>query len=280
VKKAYFCVLMNKSFIFLIACSVFFTACKSEFEKIRASNDPKLHYEKAMEFYEAGSYQKAQTLFELVISSYKGRKEAEDIYFKYAYTFFYLERYILASYYFNNFSQTYGGSDFREEADFMSAYAQYKMSPIFRLDQSNTKKAIDEMQLYVNTYPLSPRVEECNRLIDEMRAKLEEKAYSEGILYFNLRQYQSSVQVLENLLKDFPETNRADKIRYDIIKSMYLWAENSIITKQEERYTKVVENGEEFLVKYPNSPYFNEVRLIVVNSNKIIKSVSNVGYQN
>lgn len=280
MKKAYFCVLMKKTFVLTLLTIVLVSSCKSEFEKIRSANDPTLHYTKAMEFYESGEYQKAQTLLELVISSYKGKKEAEDIYFKYAYTFFYLERYILASYYFNNFSQTYGGSDLREEADFMSAFSQYKMSPIFRLDQSNTKKAIDEMQLYVNTYPLSPRVEECNRLIDDMRAKLEEKAYNEGILYFNLRQYQSSVQVLENLLKDFPETNRAFQVRYDIIKSMYLLAENSIITKQEERYTEVLTNAKEYLEKYPDSPYINEINSIINNSNKTLKSVSNVGYQN
>lgn len=271
---------MKKTFVLTLLTIVLISSCKSEFEKIRSANDPTLHYAKAMEFYESGEYQKAQTLLELVISSYKGKKEAEDIYFKYAYTFFYLERYILASYYFNNFSQTYGGSDLREEADFMSAFSQYKMSPIFRLDQSNTKKAIDEMQLYVNTYPLSTRVEECNRLIDEMRAKLEEKAYNEGILYFNLRQYQSSVQVLENLLKDFPETNRAFQVRFDIIKSMYLWAENSIITKQEERFTEVLNNAKEYLVKYPDSPYINEINSIINNSNKTLKSVSNVGYQN
>lgn len=264
-------------FVFLI---VALGGCKSEFEKIRSSGEPDLHYQKAIEYYEEGEYQKAQTLFELVISSYRGRKEAEDIYYKYAYTFYYLERYILAAYYFNNFSQTYGGSDYKEETDFMAAYSQYKMSPNYRLDQTYTQKAIDDLQLYINTYPLSERVNECNNLIDELRKKLEQKAFYEGMLYFDLSQYQSAVQVFENLLKDFPETNNVSNVRYQIIKSLYLLAENSVVTKQKERYEEVIEKGEEFLEKYGNETIANEVRSLIANSDKNIKSINYVGYQN
>jgi outer membrane protein assembly factor BamD len=254
--------------------------CKSEFEKIRSSGEPDLHYQKALEYYEKEEYQKSQTLFELVISSYRGRKEAEEIYYKYAYTFYYMERYILAAYYFNNFSQTYGGSDYKEETDFMAAYSQYKMSPNYRLDQTYTQKAIDDLQLYINTYPLSERVNECNKLIDELRKKLEQKAFYEGMLYFDLSQYQSAVQVFENLLKDFPETNNVANVRYQIIQSLYLLAENSVVTKQKERYEEVIEKGEEFLKKYGNETIANEVRSLIANSDKNIKSLNYVGYQN
>ena len=235
------------------------SACKSEFEKIRSSGDVDLLYKKAYEYYEEGEYQKAQSLFELIIGSYRGKKELEDIYFKYAYTYYNLERYILASYYFKNFANTFPNSKFRQDADFMSAYSNYQLSPNFRLDQTYTLKAIDEFQLFANTYPESEKVEEANKLIDGMRKKLEEKAFDEGVLYFDLRQYQASMQSFENTLKDFPETTRAEEIRYMIIKAGYLLAENSIVTKQEERYKEVKKNAEIFQRLYPNSQYFNEV---------------------
>lgn len=62
----------------------------------------------------------------------------------------------------------------------MSVYSLYKTSPGYRLDQSNTEKAIDGFQLFVNTYPNSKRVEECNKLIDECRAKIEFKSFEAG----------------------------------------------------------------------------------------------------
>lgn len=257
-----------------------FSACKSEFERIRASNDPDLLYKRANEYYEAGEHQKAQTLYELIISSFRGRPEAEEISFKYAYTYYQQEQFILASYYFKNFSQTYANSAKREEADFMSAYSNYQLSPTFRLDQTYTQTAIDELQLFINTYPRSNRVAECNALIDEMRAKLEKKAFEEGNLYFNLRYYQSATHVFENLLKDYPETKHAEEVRFKIIQSAYLLAENSVVERQEERYQEALARTETFLTRYPSSAYKREVLAVQNNSQKKLNQIKNVGYQN
>lgn len=257
-----------------------FGACKSEFERIRASNDPEILYKKANEYFDNSEYQKAQTLYELIISSFRGRPEAEEISFKYAYTYYHLEQYILASYYFKNFSQTYANSGKREESDFMNAYSNYQLSPTFRLDQTYTQTAIDELQLFVNTYPRSNRVEECNALIDEMRAKLEKKAFEEGILYFDLRSYQSATHVFENLLKDYPETKSAEEVRFKIIESAYLLAENSVVERQEERYREALARTETFLTRYPSSSFKREVLAIQNNSQKKLNQFKNVGYQN
>lgn len=265
-------------FVGLLAILVF-AGCKSEFEKIRTSGDPALVLQKANTYYEEEEYQKAQTLYELVMASYRGKAEAEDIYFNYAYTYYYLRQYLLAAYYFKNFATTYGGSSKRQDAEFMAAYSNYQMSPTFRLDQTYTLKAIEEFQAFINAYPNNPRVEECNNLIDEMRAKLERKAYEEGVLYFDIRQYQSAVQSFENLLKDFPETDRADQVRYMIIKSSYLMAENSFVDRQKERYQETATLAEEFLGRYEESEHHKEVSSILKNSQRKLNQLDNVGYQ-
>ncbi len=272
----------NKAFVsfgMVMGLMLLLASCKSEFERIRISGDVDLIYKKANEYYEKEEYQKAQTLYELIISSYRGRQEAEEIYYKYAYTYYHLEQYVLASYYFKNFSQTYTSSSLREEVDFMSAYANYQMSPTFRLDQTYTNQAIDEFQLFVNTYPRSERVEECNKLIDQMRAKLEQKSFETGKLYFDLRLYQSATHVFENLLKDFPETKNGEEIRYMIIRSVFLLAQNSVVDKQAERYQDAQEKAGVFLQRYPNSRYSKEVAGMQSDSSKKINQLNNVGYQ-
>jgi outer membrane protein assembly factor BamD len=263
----------------MVLVLVVLSACKSQFERVRSSNDANVIYKSANEYYTAGEHQKAQTLYELVIAPFRGRPEAEEISFKYAYTYYQLKQFILASYYFKNFSQTYPSSPQREEADFMSAYSNYQLSPTFRLDQTYTLQAIDELQLFINTYPRSNRVEECNQLIDEMRAKLEQKVLEEGKLYFDLQAYQSATHVFENLLKDFPETKNAEEVRYLIIQSAYLLAENSVVDRQQERYEEVLERVTPFLSRYPTTGFKREVLTIQNNSQKRLNQLKNVGYQ-
>ncbi len=257
-----------KYFIFLFPLVFCLFSCKSAFERIRTSNDAELIYKEALKYYEAEEYQKAQTLFELAISGYRGRREAEDINFKYAYTYYHLGSYILAAYYFKNFAQTFSTSPKKEEADFMIAYSNYQLSPTFRLDQSYTQEAIDAFQLYVNTYPTSDRVEECNNLIDALRKKLETKAFETGKLYYDLQRYQACIQTFENLVKDFPDTDNIAEVRYMIVRAAYEYAKNSIVDRKEERFKDTLEKANFYLEKHQDSYYSKEVNSIIDASKK------------
>ena len=273
---------MKKRFVFiyfLVAFALFVSSCKSEFEKIRASGDTDLIYKKAFEFYEQQEYLRAQTLFELIIPAYRGKPELEKVYYTYADTYYKLNKFILANYYFKNFASTFPTSDLREEAEFMAAYSNYQMSPGYRLDQTYTEKSIDEFQTFVNTYPNSERVKECNRLIDEMRLKQEKKVFEEGKLYFDLKQYQAATVTFENLLKDFPETNNAEQVRFLIAKGSFLLAENSIYEKQEERFKQTVHYCQDYLEKFKDSSNFKEIKSCYDNSIKKLKSLTNGRYQ-
>jgi len=255
------------------------TSCKSEFERIRTSGDPAQILMKADAYFEAGDYLKAQTLYELVISSYRGRPEAELITYRYAYTYYHLEQYVLAAYYFKNFTGTYGASQYLEEIEFMHAYSNYRLSPTYRLDQSYTVKAIEAFQEFINQRPNSERVAECNNLIDEMRRKLEIKDYEAAILYFDLQQYQSAIRSFENLLIEFPETPKAEGIRYKIIESAFLLAENSFVEKQEERYTDAVKRITQFQARYSASEYNVEIQRMLTDSQERLKELEDVRYQ-
>ena len=132
---------MKKTHVLLLLTGFLWlvSACKSEFERVRISGDAKLILNKAFYYYEKEEYQKSQTLFDLVLNTIRGDKDAEKAYFYYAYTYYYLKQYTLAAYYFKNFSNTFTSSAFREEAAYMSAYSNYLLSPTFRLDQGNTR---------------------------------------------------------------------------------------------------------------------------------------------
>ncbi|MEL7251507.1 MAG: outer membrane protein assembly factor BamD [Bacteroidota bacterium] len=271
----------NSLLISLLGLGVllFNTSCKSEFERIRTSGDPESILEKAHAYYDAEEYLKAQTLYELIVSSYRGRPEAEKIAYNYAYTYYNLEQYILAAYYFDNFAKTYGASQYQEEAEFMNAYSNYQLSPVYRLDQTYTLKAIEALEEFANQHPTSDRVTECNQLIDEMRQKLELKDYEASNLYFDLQQYQSAIRSYENLLIEYPDTKRAEEIRYRTIESAFLLAENSFVERQEERYEDMLKRADAFISRYRGGEYIIEVQEMLTDAQKRLKQLQDVRYQ-
>ena len=192
-----------------------------------------------------------------------------------------MKNYGSANFYFKNFSTTFGNSPLREDAEFQAAYAEYKQSPTFRLDQESSNKAIDGFQSFTNNFPESKRVKECNKLIDELRKKLETKALDEGQLYYNISSYQASIQSFENMLKDFPETTNAEYVRFMILKAQYEFAKNSIYEKQLDRYKLVLAKHKDFTDKFPKSIHQKDVDLYLKNANNKVKEFNNnVRYQN
>src|ERR1700752_1293709 len=142
--------------------------CKSKFEKLKASNEKAKKYQAAIALYNKKDYNKALQLFETLVQRYRGQAQAEDLYYYYAYTNYRLKDYTSASYHFKQFSDTYPSSPRAEECNFMSAYCSYLASPVYSLDQENTTKAIDKLQLFINLYPKSERVAEASKLIQNL----------------------------------------------------------------------------------------------------------------
>ena len=233
-------------------------SCKSKFEKLKASNDNAKKYQEALKYYNKKDYSRALELFDDLVQRYRGRAEAEDLFYYYAYTNYKLKDYTSARYHFKVFADTYPNSSRTEECRFMSAYCYYLDSPIFSLDQENTQKAIDAMQLFINLYPKSTRVAEASKFIQNLRDKLEEKSYTNSKLYLTIGDYQSAVIAFGNTLRDYPDTKYAEEMEFLTIKAQYLYAKNSFEIKQEDRYNTAIGFYQQFIQKYPNSKYLNE----------------------
>jgi len=237
-----------------------FTACKSKFEKLRASSDVAKKYQEAIKLYNKKDYSKALVLFDDLVQRYRGRAESEDLYYYYAYTNYKLKDYLSARYHFKTFADTYPSSPKAEECRFMTAYCFSLESPNYSLDQDNTYKAIESLQLFINIYPKSERVAEASKLIQNLRDKLEQKSYANARLFFDIGDYQAAVIAFRNSMKDFPDTKYAEEMEYLTIESQYLYAKNSREIKQEERYTEALEEYERFVEKYPNSKYLKDAQ--------------------
>ncbi|MEO8795480.1 MAG: outer membrane protein assembly factor BamD [Daejeonella sp.] len=249
------------------------SSCKSKFEKIRASTDIAKKYQEAVSLYNKKSYSKALILFEDLVQRYRGRAEAEDLYYYYAYTNYNLKDYTTARYHFKVFADTYPNSPRAEECRFMAAYCYYLESPIYSLDQENTIKAIESLQLFINLYPKSERVAEASKLIDNLRDKLETKSYANAKLFLDIGDYRSAVIAFRNSMRDYPDTKYAEEMEFLTIRAQYLYAKNSFENKQEDRFNEAIAMANEFTETYPSSKYLKDAAELKKDSEKAIVDV-------
>lgn len=251
-----------------------FISCKSKFEKIQRSKDFAFKLQKADEYYEKKQWSKANTLYEELMTIYKGTKNFESIYYKYAYTFFNLKSYLPASYHFKNFADLFPKSDKAEETEYLNSLCLYYLSPDYTLDQSNTVKSISEMQTFINNHPKSKHSAEANKMIDESRAKLEKKDRYAAELYMKISEFKAASVAFEQLMRKYPDSHNADYYQYMIVNARYMYARNSILSKQEERYIRAQADYNDFVRKFPKSTYRNDVERINSLSLQALKKIS------
>jgi len=251
-------------------------SCKSKYEKLRTSNDNAKKYAEGIKYYNKKDYTKALGLFDELVTRYRGRAEAEDLFYYYAYTNYKLRDYTSARYHFKTFADTYPSSPRAEECRFMSAYCYYLDSPIYSLDQENTTKAIESLQYFINLYPKSDRVAEASKLIQNLRDKLEEKSFANSKLYYTIEDYQAAVIAFGNTLRDYPDTRYAEQIEYLTIGAQYQYAKHSAEVHQEERYNQAIAYAQQFIDKYPNSKYIKDAKDYIKASNSGIAKTKSI----
>lgn len=260
------------SLFILISISLLAVSC-SKFQKIYKGSDNDLKYTKAMEYYEKKDYYRALQLFDQLLPVYRATGQSEIIYYRYAYAYYYQGDYILASYYFDRFTKTFPRSEKSEECMFMVAYCKYLDSPRYNLDQSNTTAAIQDLQLFIDAYPNSSRLAECNQLIDTLRYKLELKSFEVAKLYYKMDKYKAAIQAFKTLLRDYPGTRFKEDALFLTLKSHYYFAVNSITNKKKERYEEVLEAYKKLKNNYPETRYSKEAEAFFEKSNNEIKNL-------
>ena len=166
---------------------------------------------------------------------------------------------MMAGHYFKTLVKEFPRSEYAEESQFMVGYCFYLDSPSPRLDQQVSQNAIDALQLFINLYPKSTRVEEANRLIIELRDKLVYKSYLSGKLYYDLNNYKAAVVALSSSLKDFPDTKYREELMYMLVKAKYFLAVRSVEEKKRERLSSALDEYFTFVDEYPESKYRKEV---------------------
>ncbi len=266
------------SYLLVLVLLLAAASCKTSYQKIAKSSDLDLKMSKAKEYYEKKEYLKAIPLLEELITIYKGSRNIDDLYWMYAKSHFEQADYLIASFHFKNIYDSYPNSKHAEESLYLNAVSFQRLSPQPNLDQEYTEKAIQYYQLFVNAYPNSEKIEDCNSSIRVLRRKLENKAFNSAQLYFKTKHYKAAATAFHNMMRTFPDSQDAEKAAYLTIKSYYLYARNSIVTKQSERYEMTVNAYKDFVADYPNSKFLKDAEEYNNNATRNIEKLNTQNY--
>lgn len=250
-----------------------FTAC-SEYSKIYKNGDNTQKKDYAIKMFEEEEWIKSITLLEEVIPYYKLTPEGEKLYFMYCMANYELGDYYLAGYYFKRFIRQYPTSKNVEEATFLSAMCAVHNSPDYKLDQTETLNALDELQIFIDLYPESSRIDTCNKIMDRLNFKLEKKQYENSMLYYRTENYKAAVVALEGMLEKYPETSYKEEVLFYITKSSYLLAINSIETKKKERLEATLKRYRNFVAAFPESKWRGEADSINEKVEKVLEAMT------
>ncbi len=269
---------MRNCFRYLTVCLLLISAMAcSKFERLRKTTDIDKKYQAAVAYYEKKDYLKADILFEDIIPLLKGSKESEMAQFYRAYCKYYTGDYILGEYYFKNFYETFSRSELAEEAMFMRAMSLYEQSPTFNLDQTNSLTAISALQSFINAYPESKHREKCGQLLQELRVKLERKAYEQATLYARIGDHKAAVIALNNFERGFPDSEYNEEIAFLKVENAYNLAKQSILAKRTDRFREAVSYYQNFIDKYPSSKFLRTAEKYYENSLEELGGSKNSG---
>lgn len=246
---------MNKIFSFLLVLIVF-GSC-NQYQKALKSEDIAIKSEVANTLYEAGKYTKAIRLYEQIAPAYKGKPSAERMFFLYSNSLYKSKQYYLAGYQFENFVATYPKSEKREEAAFLAADCFYRQSPRYSLDQTDTQKALDKLQRFIDIYPNSEFLEKANSYVKELREKQEKKSFEIAKQYNTISDFKGALKAFDNFISDYPGTPFKEQALYYRLDSAYKLALNSVESKKQERlnYAKTTHSS---LMKFNSTTEYKE----------------------
>ncbi len=256
--------------IILIFLALAAASC-SEYEKLLKSSDNELKKQKVFDYYDDGKYNKSIELLTQILPRFRATEDAEQLNWINAQANFKIHDYMMAGVYYQNFADTYPRSNNAEEAAYLSAMCDYYLSPRPELDQTNTKKAIENFTIFMKRYPASTRVDDCKARILELQEKLVEKSYLSARLYYDLKEYRAATVSLANSLKEYPDTKYREELMFLKLDALYLYAGRSIPDKQVERYQTTLDEYYSFIEEFPGSKFSKDVKRIFDSTAKFLK---------
>ena len=248
--------------IMALATALSLSSCKSEYEALLKGDDVDAKYAAAFDYFNHGKYSKAAQLFESMAMLTNGTERDDTVQYYWGLSNYRYKDYYTAEANFANFLNHYPSSPFAPEAAFLRIDCLYRSTHRYELDQVPTINAINTISQYLIENPGSTHSDVCFKMLNELNARLDRKAYENAKLYFKMEDYKASRVAFRNILKDDADNIYREQILYYIAKSSYKYAQLSVPEKQKERYLTFIDDYLNFVGEYESSVYRREMDVL------------------
>ena len=260
---------MNRSsWLTVVMGSALLSLCTqcSDYNKMLKSGDveEKLIYAEAA--LDSGNCFRALPLYDELMRLTRGTERAPDIHWNRALTHDCVNDFYLSRYYFQSFAKTFPNDARVEEALFRAALCSYYLSPQSSLDQTDTRSAIDELQLFMDRYPSSALRDSSQHMVDNLRGKLELKAFENARLYHKTGNYKSATIAMAHAMEDYPGSPYQEELQYLIIDCHYQYALQSTERRKLERYNDAIQAFHTFASRFPESSKMKQAQRLHDNA--------------
>ena len=262
-----------RNILIFILVAVAGVSC-GEYQRIYKKGTAAQKQQKAMELYGKKEYAKSVQLLEQLRDMYKVRDSLENVYYHMAMSYYHLKDYPYASLFFKDYTDNFTQADRVIECAYMSLYCDVLAIGPADLDQADTKKVMEALQMFTNYYPDSEYAQKCNDHIDLLRGKLQKKEFEMAEQYYLMGEFKSAAVAAKNTVKLYPDMQQRETLEWMAVDAQFQYAENSIKSKRLERFQMVLENIQDYLYTHPEeSSHHSAVKKIEALTKKRIKEI-------
>ena len=227
---------------------------------------PEEAYTKGKEYYDAGKYDRAIEYLQGAFDFGRAHEYAANAQLLLARAYRENGDYLLAANEYLRFTQIYRSDDRVPQATFEYAMTFIERSPAYELDQTDTERAVDELQLYIDRYPVSENAAIADAEIKKLREKLARKDYASAELYQRRELFEAAAISFQGVFDEYPDTSWADDALLGAIRNHLAFSRASIPARQAERYQLAVDIYDRMSQIFPDSPLLDEAGVLVDSS--------------
>jgi len=244
--------------IVLICISIILSSCSisNPFD----DNIPyKTRFDDGLAFFEEEKYVKASQQFNIIVERASHTDLGDDALFFLAESYFLNKDYDLALVEFEKLVSRMGFSPYIEKSRWRICETLMLLSPNFYHDQESSKKAISQIQEFLDDFPNSEYSKDADKLINELRTRLAEKNMETGKLYVKLKAYDSAIVSYKIVVNEFYDTKFFNDANMEIIRCLALQKKSD----EAKQYLTDLEINEKSVV----TDSFKEQALSVIKDN-------------
>ncbi len=231
----------------IIALTVLLISCKSSEVQKPLTADERFALGKKK--YDDGDYLDAIAEFNIIKLQFSGSSVGDDAQFYLGECHYQEEEYLIAAEEYQTLRRSMPASPLVPMAQYKTAMCYYDLSPRSTLDQTYTKRAVDELQSFIEYNPTHELVHDAEAKIQILNTRLSKKWFDAGKMYMKMDNYKSAAIYFGLVIEKYHDTEFAEP--------SYMERAKALVARK--HYDEAREQIEKFLQKFPESSYRDEM---------------------